>query len=187
MWPQVALAHGSRRMAKRGKAFPPNRTQEAREELGAFPMVAEATDSSTFRGSISLSDLWASLPDLPGHVAVIGDARRWLALRPQQPVLTSTGWVSPRLTAGLVPKHGVFTTVDDDDLDGVLADYPKAAGWTRGSPQTQILSFPTRTASCDPSMTSVIPLFLANLFGPTVATRYDRGSGREPPIRRPSS
>jgi YaaC-like Protein len=91
-------------------------------------MVAAATESPLFEGPVTLSRLWASLPGMPKHPAVIGDAPKPLTLLAAEVPTTD-----PRelMLRRLNPTRGYFLGVPAGETDAVLADYPTAAGYER--------------------------------------------------------
>jgi hypothetical protein len=91
---------------------------------GAFPMIAEATVSTTFAGNASVADLWASLPGFPTPHEVFGGRPRCLTLSPaQRPEDARPHFV--RLAA---PTHGMFLLSPPADLDQLPRDYPTTRG-----------------------------------------------------------
>jgi YaaC-like Protein len=86
------------------------------DELGAFGMVAAATESPSFDGGVSLAELWASLPHYPGG-PVTGAATRYRVLR-----------VAPGLGGYLdflQPRHARLDTARTDaEAAATLADFP---------------------------------------------------------------
>lgn len=99
--------------------------QVSRWREPAFVMAAAATESPLFEGPVTLSRLWASLPAMPKHRAVIGDAPTPLTLLPAE---IPTSNLRELMLRGLNPTHGYFLSVPANETDAILADYPTAAG-----------------------------------------------------------
>jgi hypothetical protein len=89
---------------------------------GAFPMLAMATLSPLFEGEVSLAELWASLPEFPPDLALVGPAQRWLALEAVPKNLNESG-LDLR-----TPTHAIVHGVAPEQLPETLARYPTARG-----------------------------------------------------------
>jgi len=132
-------------------------------------MVAEATDSLTFRGDTSVGALWASLDELPNAPALTGDALRPFYIESARPPAgVEEGpfgfFLSPRYATIASPQPVRLRAALGDLLTGetsgetitdALGDYPTTAGvrvedverptWFRGNPEPlteKLLSFP---------------------------------------------
>ena len=131
---------------------------------GMFPMVAEATDSPTFKGPVSVAHLWASLPDLPSADELTGEAPKPLYLEQAQsppgeedpffgflsPKYATLAWPRPkRLEEAL--GNPLTGEASGESLSEALSDYPSALGieahevyrtWIGKPTKENIYSFP---------------------------------------------
>lgn len=160
----------------------------ADDTVGAFRMVAAATDSALFEGQTTIADLWASLPSFPTETAVIGEALQPLRLMPQM-TAGASDWMEQMIEA-TAPKRGRLTSFGPRSPEEELVDYPSTQGYVveerleyEGIPSvTLVLSFPDSNGKPQP-LSGIGDLFNSK-GGPSsgfaVRPRIGMGSGPPP-------
>jgi hypothetical protein len=126
--------------------------KKTRDPLGAFAMVADATGSATFNGSVTVAELWASLLPFPASGAI--RAARPLIL---EPISLVVGTAEERVMDLLRPTYCVLAFVAPEQVDERLAHYPTSTGYQiHGSRPTPlgrveaIVSFPGENGELRP-------------------------------------
>lgn len=115
---------------------------------GAIGIVARATGSELWDGSVTLGALWASLPELPHDSGLVGSAHvpfeidqadsdysAWMPQTVQVNTLLTSSWYGS-YASGLTWRVGLRLKDPPSGLDEqrrlverLLAPYPRAAGW----------------------------------------------------------
>lgn len=114
--------------------------------LGALSVVARALRSQLWEGSVGLSALWASLPELPANPEIVREARQSLEVEEEyvdyQPPTWSGGvqittLQQPWRWSGYTGRVALQVSNKPSDpeerralVEQLLAAYPKAAGWS---------------------------------------------------------
>jgi hypothetical protein len=99
-------------------------------------MVVAATHSTSFTGSASVADLWASLPDSPRARDGVGDRPRRLALEAVQTTLDDDRPVAARI---ILPTHCTIAGVETvEEVARLPSDYPTLAGIEVGTTRRNV-------------------------------------------------
>lgn len=157
----------------------------SRRELGAFVMVAAATESPLFEGEVTLSQLWASLPSMPFHESVVGESLRWMTLRRTDP---AGGDNRDALARYLAPTHAYFPGLPAAETDARLENYPTAQGSVRdgetdrpyGTPEA-ILTWPDEEAGGRRPLNEIGDTLSRDALGQSWAVRPRIGTGDDSP------
>lgn len=102
------------------------------KEPGAIGSVAACTGSRMWTGKATVAQLWATLPDLPRHAAMLRGLPAVLGLHTASYMDDSTGhamgdWTANSVAGIEVPDE--FYVGEQAEIARFLEPYPKAQGW----------------------------------------------------------
>jgi hypothetical protein len=96
------------------------------DALGAYSMVASATASATFSGSVSLAELWATLPEFPTPSDVVGEAKKIILI---ERTTAASNEPDPFMRALDQSRGRLILSVERQELEEELAAYPTTRGF----------------------------------------------------------